>query len=371
MTNEEKTYRIIVSGGGRGGHIYPAIAVANTLSQKLTRCEILFVGAKGKMEMQKVPEAGYKIIGLNIAGLQRKLTAKNLLFPFKTLGSVLKAFSILKSFKPDAVVGFGGYASAPMLFAASRKGLSTVIQEQNSYAGITNKMLGSRVNKICVSYEGMDRFFPGEKIVVTGNPVRKSIADISGKKHKGCVYFGLDPQKPIILVLGGSLGARTINESVIAHLDKVREAGVQLLWQCGKMYFDEMLERTADKLGNGIILMEFIADMDLAYAVGDIVVSRAGALSISELCLAGKPVIFVPSPNVAEDHQTKNAMALVEKNAAEIIADREAKERLIPEALKLIDNENRRKELTDNISKLAKPDAVDDIVEEILRLISK
>ena len=237
LTNTDNTYRIIVSGGGTGGHIYPAIAVANNLKQKLKGCEILFVGAKGKMEMQKVPEAGYKIIGLNIAGLQRRLTLKNLLFPFKTISSIWNAYKILKKFKPDAVVGFGGYASAPMLYAASRKGMPTVIQEQNSYAGITNKMLGSRVNRVCVSYDGMERFFPKEKVVITGNPVRKSISDIADKKKKGCEYFGLNPDKPIMLVLGGSLGARTINESIISKLDDIREAGIQLLWQCGKFYF--------------------------------------------------------------------------------------------------------------------------------------
>lgn len=369
MTHKEKTYRIIVSGGGTGGHIYPAIAVANNLKQTLDNCEILFVGAKGKMEMQKVPEAGYEIIGLNIAGLQRRLTIKNLTFPFKVIGSIYKAFKVLKTFKPDAVVGFGGYASAPMLYAASRKGLPTVIQEQNSYAGITNKMLGSRVKKVCVSYDKMERFFPQEKVVITGNPVRKSITDVSTKKEKGCEYFGLNPDKPVMLVLGGSLGARTINESIIGGLDKIRESGVQLIWQCGKFYFKEMLERCQDKLGDGLLLMEFIADMDLAYAVGDVVISRAGALSISELCLVGKPVIFVPSPNVAEDHQTKNAMALVSKDAAQIIIDAEAKGKLVDAGISLIEDLETCEKLSKNIKQLAKPNAVDDIVNEIVELI--
>ncbi|MEL7148181.1 MAG: undecaprenyldiphospho-muramoylpentapeptide beta-N-acetylglucosaminyltransferase [Bacteroidota bacterium] len=369
MTETNKTYRIIVSGGGTGGHIYPAIAVANALKHQLTQCEILFVGAQGKMEMQKVPQAGYEIVGLNVMGLQRRLTLQNLLFPFKTIGSILEAFKLLKKFKPDVVVGFGGYASAPMLYAASRKGLPAVIQEQNSYAGITNKMLGSRVKKVCVSYEGMDRFFPREKIVLTGNPVRKSITDALSKKAEGCEYFGLKVDKPTILVIGGSLGARTINESLIAGIDQIREADVQLIWQCGKFYFDEMLERTADKLGDGLILTEFISDMDLAYGVADVVISRAGALSISELCLVGKPVIFVPSPNVAEDHQTKNAMALVNKDAAMIIADAEAKEKLVGDTISLLKEKETCKRLAVNIKKLAKPNAVEDIVKEIKELI--
>ena len=360
-----------MSGGGTGGHIYPAIAVANALKEQLAPCEILFVGAQGKMEMQKVPQAGFEIVGLNVMGLQRKLTLKNLLFPFKTLGSILKAFKLLKQFRPDVAIGFGGYASAPMLFAATRKGVSSLIQEQNSYAGITNKMLGSRVNKICVSYEGMERFFPKEKIVVTGNPVRKSILDVGGKRAEGCEYFGLKADKPTILVIGGSLGARTINESLIAGIDLIREAGAQLIWQCGKFYFEEMLERMSDKLGNGLILTEFIADMDLAYGVADVVISRAGALSISELCLVGKPVVFVPSPNVAEDHQTKNAMALVDKDAAMIIPDAEAKVRLIRETIDLLEDKETCGRLSANIKELAKPNAVEDIVKEIKDLMTK
>lgn len=369
MAETSKTYRIIVSGGGTGGHIYPAIAVANALREQLAQCEILFVGAKGKMEMQKVPQAGYEIIGLNVVGLQRKLTLKNLMFPFKTLGSILKAFKLLKQFKPDIVIGFGGYASAPMLYAASRKGMPSVIQEQNSYAGITNKMLGSKVRKVCVSYDGMERFFPKEKIVLTGNPVRKSILNAENKRVEGCEYFGLKADKPTILVIGGSLGARTINESLIAGIDQIREAGVQLIWQCGKFYFDEMLERVSDKLGDGLILTEFISDMDLAYGVADVVISRAGALSISELCLVGKPVVFVPSPNVAEDHQTKNAMALVNKEAAKIIPDGEAKERLVGETIGLLQEKETCERLSVNIKKLAKPNAVDDIVKQIKDLI--
>ncbi len=371
MENKEKTYRIIVSGGGTGGHIYPAIAVANDLGKEFSGCEILFVGAKGKMEMQKVPEAGYKIIGLNIAGLQRRLTSKNLLFPFKAIKSLFGAFKILRSFKPDIIIGFGGYASAPMLYAATRMKKPTVIQEQNSHAGITNKMLSKKVDKICVSYEGMEKYFPKEKIVLTGNPVRKSIVEARNKRVNGLEYYGLDPKKKTLLILGGSLGARTINESILNKLDEISQAGIQMVWQCGKFYFKEMLERAADKLGNGLVLTEFISDMDLAYGVADVVISRAGALSISELCLIGKPVIFVPSPNVAEDHQTKNAMALVDKKAARIIKDVDAKENLVPESIQLISDQNACKLLGENIKLMAKPNAVDDIVKEVKSLMVK
>ncbi len=367
---EDRKYRVIVSGGGTGGHIYPAIAVANELKDQLKDVEILFVGALGKMEMQKVPEAGYKIIGLNISGLQRSLSVKNLSFPFKVLGSIRKAKRILKDFKPDIAVGFGGYASAPVLFAASRKKIPSLIQEQNSFAGITNKLLGKRVNKVCVAHDKMQQFFPEEKIVITGNPVRKNIAEAVNKREEGLKFFGLEKDRKTILVLGGSLGARSVNEMILAGLPQLKESGAQLVWQCGKFYYNEMQERAEGFLGKGVILKEFIADMDLAYAVGDVVISRAGALSVSELCLVGKPVIFVPSPNVAEDHQTKNAEALVEKDAAIMVKDAEGKEKLIPAVLDLLGNEEDCKRLSMNIKGLAKPNAAEDIAKEILALVN-
>lgn len=369
MAEKDRTYRIIVSGGGTGGHIYPAIAIANQLKEKLEKVDILFVGAQGKMEMQKVPEAGYPIKGLWISGLQRSLSPKNLSFPFKVISSVSKAFKILKEFNPDIAVGFGGYASAPMLYAASKKGLPSVIQEQNSYAGITNKLLAKSVNKICVAHDKMERFFPEEKIILTGNPVRKGIENANSKREAGLQHFGLSGDNPVMFILGGSLGARTLNETMIAGLEQLKEAGVQVIWQCGKFYKEEMIQRTEGKLGDGIILTDFISDMDLAYAVSDVVVSRAGALSVSELCLVGKPVIFVPSPNVSEDHQTKNAMSLVEKGAALMVKDIDSVEQLIPASLELLHDKNKREELSKNILGLAMPNAAEDIADEIIELI--
>ncbi len=369
MTEKDRTYRIIVSGGGTGGHIYPAIAIANELKDKLGNVDILFVGAKGKMEMQKVPEAGYPIKGLPISGLQRSLSLKNLSFPFKVISSVSNAFKILKEFKPDIAVGFGGYASGPMLYAASKKGLPSVIQEQNSFAGITNKLLARNVNKICVAHDKMERFFPKEKIVLTGNPVRKGIDAATSRRSDGLKHFGLKDDKPVLLVLGGSLGARTLNETMVAGLSELNESGIQVIWQCGKFYHDEMKQRTEGKLGDNIRLMEFIKEMDLAYAAADVVVSRAGALSVSELCLVGKPVIFVPSPNVAEDHQTKNAMALVEKDAALLVKDADSVEKLIPASLGLLKDKEKQTELSQNILKLARPNAAEDIANEIIELI--
>ena len=331
--------------------------------------EILFVGANGKMEMTKVPEAGFEIVGLNISGLQRKITLKNLLFPFKVLSSFFSARQILRKFKPDAVVGFGGYASGPIMLAANAKKLPSMIQEQNSYAGITNKRLGKQVRKVCVAYEGMEKYFPTEKIVLTGNPVRNDILDLEDKKQKALSHFGLKQGIPTVLVLGGSLGARTINDSIIGDLQKVIDAGVQLVWQTGKFYYQEM--KTLAKgleLGN-IRILEFIREMDLAYAVADVVVSRAGALSISELCLVGRPVIFVPSPNVAEDHQTKNAQALTQKEAALLVKDVEAKEFLVSPALELLKNNEKKGVLAANIKALGRPKATKDIVNELMTLV--
>ncbi len=319
--------------------------------------------------MTKVPEAGFEIVGLNISGLQRKITLKNLLFPFKVLSSFFSARQILRKFKPDAVVGFGGYASGPIMLAANAKKLPSMIQEQNSYAGITNKRLGKQVRKVCVAYEGMEKYFPTEKIVLTGNPVRNDILDLEDKKQKALSHFGLKQGIPTVLVLGGSLGARTINDSIIGDLQKVIDAGVQLVWQTGKFYYQEMKTLAKDlELGN-IRILEFISEMDLAYAVADVVVSRAGALSISELCLVGKPVIFVPSPNVAEDHQTKNAQALTQKEAALLVKDVKAKEFLVSTALDLLKNNEKKEVLAANIKALGRPKATKDIVNELMTLV--
>ena len=319
--------------------------------------------------MTKVPEAGFEIVGLNISGLQRKITLKNLLFPFKVLSSFFSARQILRKFKPDAVVGFGGYASGPIMLAANAKKLPSMIQEQNSYAGITNKRLGKQVRKVCVAYEGMEKYFPTEKIVLTGNPVRNDILDLEDKKQKALSHFGLKQGIPTVLVLGGSLGARTINDSIIGDLQKVIDAGVQLVWQTGKFYYQEMKTLAKDlELGN-IRILEFISEMDLAYAVADVVVSRAGALSISELCLVGKPVIFVPSPNVAEDHQTKNAQALTQKEAALLVKDVKAKEFLVSTALDLLKNNEKKGVLAANIKALGRPKATKDIVNELMTLV--
>ena len=300
MKAERPTYRILISGGGTGGHIYPAIAIANAWMEKHPGSEILFVGALGKMEMQKVPEAGYPIKGLPVVGLRRSLTLDNLSFPFKLLKSLRIASSIVKEFKPDAVVGVGGYASGPVLYAAQIKGIPTLLQEQNSYAGLTNKLLAKKAKSICVAYPGMEDFFPASKIKVTGNPVRKDILDLSGKREKALAHFGLEEGRTTILVLGGSLGARTINQAVLKDMAKLEEAGYQMLWQSGKFYFKAMQEELISSGLKHIELREFIREMDLAYAAADVIVSRAGALSVSELSLVGKPVIFIPSPNVAE-----------------------------------------------------------------------
>ena len=363
-------YRIVISGGGTGGHIYPAIAIANNFKSRFEDAEILFVGAKGKMEMQKVPEAGYKIVGLWISGLQRKLTLQNLMFPFKVISSILKSFSILRSFKPHVVIGVGGFASGPMLYSASLKRIPSLIQEQNSYAGLTNKLLSKKVNKICVAYENMDRYFMKEKIILTGNPVRGDIQKVDQKREEAISHFGIRADRRTILILGGSLGARTINEAVMANIDFIKSTDCQVIWQCGSFYYEEMRKRLDALQPGNVWLHQFIKNMDLAYSAADVVISRAGALSISELCLVRKPVIFVPSPNVAEDHQTKNAMALVEKDAALMITDKDASQRMVREAMELLFDEKRMEVLSENISRMAKPDATDKIVDEIIKLIA-
>jgi len=362
-----RSLRFIISGGGTGGHIFPAIAIANALKKQLPDSDILFVGANGRMEMERIPAAGYKIKGLNIAGFQRGKIFGNLGLPFKLLSSLLEARTIVKDFKPDAAIGVGGYASGPLLMAASLSGVPCVIQDQNSFAGITNKILSKRAKKICVAYEGMDAIFPKEKIVLTGNPVRAEILNKNINRAEAYQYFGLDATKKTILIIGGSLGARTINESIYAYLSPSPSGrdveGLQLLWQTGKSWNAE------NKGWQNVVQKPFIDRMDFAYAVADVIISRAGALSIAELQNISKPVILVPSPNVTEDHQTHNAMALVIKNAAIMIKDSEAKEKLMSAAFELMNDESKKKELSNNIRKMAISDAAERIVGEILKVI--
>jgi UDP-N-acetylglucosamine--N-acetylmuramyl-(pentapeptide) pyrophosphoryl-undecaprenol N-acetylglucosamine transferase len=364
-----KPLKIIVSGGGTGGHIFPAIAIANAIKQLKPDAEFLFVGAKGKMEMEKVPAAGYKIEGLWISGFQRKLTVDNLLFPIKVISSLIRAKQILKSFNPSAAIGTGGFASGPMLQVAANNNVVTVVQEQNSFPGITNKILSKKVDKICVAYPGMEKYFPKDKIIMTGNPIRQDIQEIQGKREKGISTFGLSENKKTILVIGGSLGARTINESILNGLELFANNNIQLIWQTGKGYYDTAKEAVKKHEANGIKAFDFIQKMDEAYAVADIVISRAGASSISELCVVKKPCILVPSPNVAEDHQTKNAMALVNKQAAILVKDSEARNVLCNQALELINNEKKCTSLSDNISTMAFKDSAINIAKEVLRLI--
>jgi UDP-N-acetylglucosamine--N-acetylmuramyl-(pentapeptide) pyrophosphoryl-undecaprenol N-acetylglucosamine transferase len=361
--------RFIISGGGTGGHIFPAVAIANELRRRLPDAEILFVGANGRMEMTRVPEAGYKIVGLDISGLQRRLTPQNLMFPVRVFRSVRKAGKLIEEFQPDAVVGVGGYASAPVLMAATSRAIPSLIQEQNSYAGLVNKLLAKRVNRICVAYDGMEKFFPESKLVVTGNPVRTEIA--SGDRAEALKFFGLNPDRKTLLVVGGSLGARTLNQATAAALPRLREAGIQLLWQTGKLYFPEARQQAEAHQADNLHALEFIQRMDLAYAAADMVISRAGALSVSELCLTGKASILVPSPNVAEDHQTKNALALVSKGAAVLITDEHAPTRLYDEALRLLADPERQLQLSTRVRELARPNATAAIVDELLRLLKK
>jgi len=360
----------LISGGGTGGHIYPAIAIANAWVEKHPDSEVLFVGALGKMEMQKVPEAGYKIIGLPVAGLQRSLTWKNLSFPFKLIKSLEKAGEIVRDFKPQVVIGVGGYASGPVLYAAQGKKIPTLIQEQNSYAGITNKILSRRAKTICVAYPNMQSFFPSDRLVLTGNPVRKDILHLDGKREKAMAHFDLDPTRKTLLVLGGSLGARTLNQATLKDMQAFENHGYQVLWQSGKYYFKDMSKAVEDSGLEHIHLREFIREMDLAYSAADVIVSRAGALSVSELSLVGKPVIFIPSPNVAEDHQTKNAMAYVLQESALILKDAEAVGQMKEEVDSIMNEPDLVKRLSQNIRALAKPNAAEEIVNEIEKLIA-
>ena len=369
---ESDSLRIIVSGGGTGGHIFPAISIANAIKEQYPNAQILFVGALGRMEMQRVPAAGYKIIGLPVAGFDRKHLLKNISVLIKLFRSQRMARKIIKDFKPHAAVGVGGYASGPTLKMAARMGIPTLIQEQNSYAGVTNKLLAKSAKKICVAYEGMERFFDKNKIILTGNPVRQNLFNGKTSREKAIGAFGLNPDKKTILIIGGSLGARTINNCVMQSLDKIRQSGVQFIWQTGKMYFEEA-GQAVRKAGNLPMLYttDFISDMAMAYSAADIVISRAGAGSISEFCLLEKPVILVPSPNVAEDHQTKNALALVNKNAALYIKDSEAPERLIETAIQAVNDTEKLNSLRQNISKLAFKDSANVIANEVCKLAIK
>lgn len=360
--------RVIISGGGTGGHIFPAIAIANAIKAKLPETHILFVGALGKMEMEKVPAAGYEIIGLPIMGLQRRLTLENLKFPFKLLSSLLKAKKIVKNFKPHVVVGVGGYASGPLLKVATKLGVPALIQEQNSYPGITNKLLANKVQKICVAYSGMEKFFPKEKILLTGNPVRQDIKNLAAKRIRGIEHFGLNEHKKTVLVVGGSLGARMINQSVDAGIKKIAENDIQLIWQIGKLYVDEAKKAVEHYQNKGIVTLPFITKMDYAYAVADVVVSRAGAMSVAELSIAAKPTIFVPLPTAAEDHQTKNAMALVNNNAAILIKNEDAKSILVDKLIELVKNEDKQLKMANNIAKLAYSDSASIIADEVIKL---
>jgi UDP-N-acetylglucosamine--N-acetylmuramyl-(pentapeptide) pyrophosphoryl-undecaprenol N-acetylglucosamine transferase len=362
--------KIVISGGGTGGHIFPALAIANEIKKRNPNVEILFVGAEGKMEMEKVPAAGYKIVGLPIVGLQRKLTVKNLALPFKLLKSLSLAKNILKEFKPEVVIGVGGYASGPTLKMAQRLGIPTLIQEQNSHPGKTNRLLAKKVKAVCTAYEGLERIFPPASIRLTGNPVREEVNRMEITKEEAFKEFPvLDPLKKTILVMGGSLGARTLNEGVLHGLSQLEEAGVQVLWQCGKYYFESMKQELEIRKKAPVYLTDFIARMDAAYTVADVIVSRAGALSISELCIVGKPTVLVPSPNVSEDHQTKNAMALVKNQAAILIKDDVAKEQLIAGAIQVLNDEDKVNELRVAIKRMAKPNATTDIVDVIENLV--
>ena len=361
--------KIIISGGGTGGHIFPAIAIANALKSLDSATEILFVGAKGRMEMEKVPAAGYKIIGLEIQGIQRKSIWKNLMFPVKLMLSIRKSLEIIKEFKPDAVVGVGGYASGPLLYAASLKGIPYLIQEQNSYAGITNKWLGKKAKKICVAFDGMDKFFPFDRIIKTGNPIRKESVNVAGKHMQALELYKLSAFKKTILITGGSLGARTLNNSILAGLDKLIAADIQVIWQTGKFYYKGIIEKLGEDYHPNVRILEFLNRMDLAYAAADIIISRAGAGTIAELYMVKKPVILVPSPNVAEDHQTKNALALVQEHAAVFIADRDAEAKLVDKAIELLNDKGLQRRMSDNIGKMAMPDADEVIAKEVIKMI--
>ncbi|TYB79218.1 undecaprenyldiphospho-muramoylpentapeptide beta-N-acetylglucosaminyltransferase [Bizionia myxarmorum] len=368
MIDRNKTYKIILSGGGTGGHIYPAVAIANELKSRFPNAKFLFVGAKDRMEMDKVPQAGYEIIGLWITGIQREFTLKNLSFPFKLMSSLWKSRKIIKDFKPDVVIGTGGFASGPLLQVATSKGIPSLIQEQNSYPGITNKLLAKKADKICVAYDGLERFFPEDKIIKTGNPVREDLLHIAEKREEAFTKFSLDREKKTILVLGGSLGARRINQLIEKEYDFLLTHSVQVIWQCGKLYYGKYKIYGNTKY---IQVHEFINDMACAYAAADIIISRAGAISVSELCIVGKPVIFIPSPNVAEDHQAKNAQAIVDEKAAIIIKENDLEVDFQNKFIQLIVSPEKQQQLGKNIKKLAMVNATKQIVDEVELLLNK
>lgn len=364
----EKELRVIISGGGTGGHIFPAVSIANAIKQMRPDAKILFVGALGRMEMQRVPDAGYEIKGLPICGFDRKNLLRNVVVLYKIWKSQRMAKKILKEFRPQVAVGVGGYASGPTLNKAASMGIPCLIQEQNSYAGVTNKLLAKKAQKICVAYEGMDRFFPAEKIMITGNPVRQALLDTSVTHEEALRSLGLDPTKKTILLVGGSLGARTVNESVLQHLDLVEKSDVQFIWQTGKYYYASIQEQVKGKELPNLKVMDFITDMGVAYKAADLVISRAGASSISEFCLIGKPVILVPSPNVAEDHQTKNALALANRDAALYVKDAEAAEKVLPLAIATVNDDAKLKSLSENVLKMALPNSAEIIAREVIKL---
>lgn len=369
--NLQRHKRVIISGGGTGGHVFPAISIANALRKIDKDIEILFVGAEGKMEMEKVPAAGYKIVGLPVAGISRKNILKNFSVFIKLFKSLSLAKKTIREFKPDVAVGVGGYASGPVLNQAGKMGIPILIQEQNGYAGVTNKLLAKKASAICVAYDGMDKYFPADKIIKTGNPVRQNFDDLGSLKEEAFSFFGLNSAFPVILILGGSLGAGTINKCLSDNIETLRNSDCQWLWQTGKYYYNDVKKLVPDQTDGKIAVHAFIDRMDLAFAAAGIIISRAGAGTISELCLVGKPVILVPSPNVAEDHQTKNATALGEKNAAIVISDGTAEKNLVEEAIKLVFDIQKKKTLSENIAKMAERDADIRIAMEVLKLIKE
>ena len=369
--NSNENPRFIISGGGTGGHIFPALAIANAIKLRWPKAAILFVGAENRMEMERVPAAGYEIVGLPVAGFNRKSLIKNVSVGMKLIKSLRRAKKIVKSFRPNVVIGVGGYASAPVLRAAVSQRIPTLLQEQNSIAGLTNRWLGKKASTICVAYEGMERFFPKERIILTGNPCRQDLNITSDSILEGCNFFNLDPTKKTILMLGGSLGARTLNNSIVRAFPEIEKSNVQIIWQCGTYYYKEMMELSVrGEIPSNVMLFDFVSRMDLAYSVADLVISRAGAGSISEFSILGKPVILVPSPNVAEDHQTHNAMALVQKNAAILVADDTAENQLFSVALDLVQNSAKLIDLSANIIQLAEHNSADRIVDELAKLIN-
>lgn len=371
ITKMRRRINIIISGGGTGGHVFPAIAIADALREKDESINVLFVGAKHKMEMERVPAAGYSIEGLPVTGFYRGFGFKNISFFYNLFISMIKAGKIVDNFAPDVVVGVGGYASGPVVRAAASRKIPVLIQEQNSYAGVTNRILAGKADIICVAYEGMERYFPPGKIIITGNPVRNDLTDLTGKREEAAAYFGIRGDKKVILVIGGSLGAGNINAGISGNIQKIRESGLEMIWQTGKRGYKDARERAGSEVPAGIHICEFISRMDLAYALADLVISRAGAGTISELCLTGKPAILVPSPNVAEDHQTRNAMALVEKDAAVIVKDADTTTKLVPAAIDLAGDALRLGELKRNISAMALPGSASRIADEIFKLVNK